>query len=380
MRSLTAASILLFAARGHILAQGALATQGFGYAPGQLSARAAATGGALAEFDPTSSVNPAAVGAWTGRSGIFFQYSPEFRRTRVAGSDDKATIARFPLVGGILRIGERWTAAATASTFLDRTWETTFSGTDTLGGDTSPFTASTRSVGAINDFRVAASWARSSRLRLGLAGHVFAGENRRQEDRLYPDSSVFAPFRSRSSVSYSGRAVSVGVELQPIAHLALAASARAGGTIRAFSGDTTLTEADIPARFGFGASYSGVAGTVFGISAERTRWTSLESLAESNITAHDAWDIGVGAEAKGPQLLGATIPVRAGYRWRTLPFGIGANEISEKIIAGGTGVQFARNRATADLTLERASRSGSAGNVSASEKAWTLSVGFTVRP
>ncbi|MFN2400736.1 MAG: hypothetical protein ABR543_19185 [Gemmatimonadaceae bacterium] len=379
MRLLTA-SLLLLAARGHILAQGALATQGFGYAPGQLSARAAATGGALAEFDPTSSVNPGAVGAWSGRSGIFFQYSPEFRRTRTAGGDDKATIARFPLVGGILRIGERWTAAASASTFLDRSWETTFTGTDTLGGDVAPFTASTRSVGAINDFRIAAAWAPFARLRLGLAGHVFAGENRRQEDRLYSDSSVFAPFRSRSSVSFSGRAVSVGVEVQPSPDFALAASARAGGTIKAFSGDTTLTEAEIPARIGFGAAYSGVAGTVLGVSAERTRWTSLESLAESNITAHDAWDIGVGAETKGPQLAGATIPVRAGYRWRTLPFGIGANEISEKIIAGGLGVQFARNRATADLTVERASRTGSTGSGSASEKAWTLSVGFTVRP
>lgn len=377
---LLAALVLLLVARGHILAQGALATQGFGYAPGQLSARAAATGGALAEFDPTSSVNPAAVSAWTGRSGVFFQYSPEFRRTRTAAGDDKATIARFPLVGGILRIGERWTASASASTFLDRTWETTFSGTDTLGGDVAPFTASTRSVGAINDFRIAASWTPSSRLRLGLAGHVFAGENRRQDDRLYSDSSVFAPFQSRSSVSYSGRAVSVGLEVQPIRDIALTASARAGGRIKAFSGDTTLTEANIPARVGFGATYSGIAGTVLGISGERTRWTSLESLAESNIIAHDAWDVGVGAETKGPQLAGATIPVRAGYRWRTLPFGIGANEVSERIIAGGVGVQFARNRATADFTLERASRTGSAGNVSASEKAWTLSLGFTVRP
>ena len=37
---------------------------GFGYPPGQLSTRALGMGGALAEFDAQSVVNPQAVGAW----------------------------------------------------------------------------------------------------------------------------------------------------------------------------------------------------------------------------------------------------------------------------------------------------------------------------
>ena len=39
-------------------AQGALSLQGFGYPPGQLSARALATGGGIAEFDALSPVIP----------------------------------------------------------------------------------------------------------------------------------------------------------------------------------------------------------------------------------------------------------------------------------------------------------------------------------
>ena len=70
-------------------AQGALSLQGLGYPTGGMSARAEATGGGIADFDPLSLVNPASLAA-VGSSSLFFQYSPEFRRV-TAGS----TTARF---------------------------------------------------------------------------------------------------------------------------------------------------------------------------------------------------------------------------------------------------------------------------------------------
>ena len=45
-------------------AQGSLSRQGFGYPPGELSARSLATGGALGEFDPQSPINPGSLAAW----------------------------------------------------------------------------------------------------------------------------------------------------------------------------------------------------------------------------------------------------------------------------------------------------------------------------
>ena len=50
------ATLALAAAAG---AQGTLSTQGFGYPTGGMSARSLATGGAITEFDPLSSTNPA---------------------------------------------------------------------------------------------------------------------------------------------------------------------------------------------------------------------------------------------------------------------------------------------------------------------------------
>ena len=54
------AAALCFAAPA-LYAQGALSVQGFGYPGGELSTRALATGGSLADFDANSPINPAAL-------------------------------------------------------------------------------------------------------------------------------------------------------------------------------------------------------------------------------------------------------------------------------------------------------------------------------
>ncbi len=105
-------------------AQGNLSTFGFGYPPGQLSARAQATGGAIGEMDPVSTLNPAALISWGG-SAIYFQVEPEFRRVDAAGGSDRTTTARYPLTGGALALGSRWVLGIATSTFLDRSWATT---------------------------------------------------------------------------------------------------------------------------------------------------------------------------------------------------------------------------------------------------------------
>ena len=46
--------------------QGTVGAQGLGYPPGQYSTLARSTGGAVAEFDPTSPINPASLGNLAG--------------------------------------------------------------------------------------------------------------------------------------------------------------------------------------------------------------------------------------------------------------------------------------------------------------------------
>ena len=114
-------------------AQGILGGQGFGFPTGQMGARAAGTGGALAPFDAISPVNPASVSEWI-HGVIFFHAEPEFRSTSAGGPSSSTRETRFPLVGGGARLSPKLAAGLTLSTYLDRTWETTATGTDTVGG------------------------------------------------------------------------------------------------------------------------------------------------------------------------------------------------------------------------------------------------------
>ena len=55
----------------------------------------------------------------------------------------------------------------------------------------------------------------------------------------------------------------------------------------------------------------------------------------------------------------------------------------ETAFTGGLGLPFSGGRALADLALQRASRTPDGGTTAvqgARERAWTLSLGFTVRP
>jgi len=74
------------------------------------------------------------------------------------------------------------------------------------------------------------------------------------------------------------------------------------------------------------------------------------------------------------------IQVRAGARWRTLPFGISTSEVREKSASLGLGTTFARSRIALDVTGIRALRDPVSSAVDLRETAWTISAGLTVRP
>ena len=86
------AAILLVAGSVPAVAQGALSVQGLGFPPGQVSTRAEGSGGSTADFDPLSSINPAAL-ASVGITSLFLQYAPEFRRV-TAGAGTARTPPR----------------------------------------------------------------------------------------------------------------------------------------------------------------------------------------------------------------------------------------------------------------------------------------------
>jgi hypothetical protein len=271
-----------------------------------------------------------------------------------------------------------------ASSLLDRTFSTSYGITETIAGQQVPAVATYESRGAITDVRVGAGYWLARTLRVGLAGHVLVGENRVNSGRSFPSDSLrYRRIADTVSIDYSGRAFSAGVDWTPVRGIGLAGSYRRGGRLRTLSGDTTLTTASAPDRVGVGVAVDRITGATFAASYSRTTWTRMRGLAGGDVSVSDAPEFAVGADVAGPRLGASPVLLRAGFRRRTLPFGIDGAEARETAFTGGLGAPLAAGRAMLDLAVQRAQRDfdGAAAPLGdARERAWTLSVGVTVRP
>ena len=355
-------------------AQGALGVQGYGYPTGQLGAAARAVGGATAEVDPASLLNPAAL-AMPSRFSIAMQFEPEFRRTTIGGAEATSSTMRFPTFLATGGVG-RFTGGVSFSTFLDRTWENVYADSQVIAGDIVPSTLSAASRGAITDARFAVAYVLNPRIQVGLALHAIAGENRLVFGRTFPDSSGIAGVSQGSTINYTGRAISAGVLYAPTKAFLIGASARFGGGLEARQDGLTLATADVPDRFGASLSWLGIPNTAFSARIERTAWSSMQPLGTAQMTTFDATDIGIGVDVVGPRIAGAPSTARLGYRDRTLPFGVNGDQVSEHGLSGGVAIPLARGRVQIDLSLQRAIREAAG----ARERAWFVSIGLGVRP
>jgi hypothetical protein len=374
MRKFIVAALALVSIASRGDAQGALSTQGLGYPTGQMSARAEATGGAVADFDALSLVSPAAI-AGVGSSALFFQYSPEFRKVTAGSGSASTTTARFPLVAGILPLGQTWTLGISSSTFLDRSTETSLVRRQLVGADSVNETELTKTLGAINDVRVALAWAGTPKVRIGGGLHVFSGSNRITLSQVFPDSAKYITTSQSATLSFSGFAASAGLEFHPSRVIGFAIAGRKGGDLTAFSGDTTIGRGRLPDHYSASVSYDGITGANISARVAHDNWSSLSSIG-TNVQGFDSWDYSLGGEASGPRVMQRIIVMRAGARVRTLPFGFNGQKVSETSFMGGFGVPLARDRAALDFTVQHASRSATG----VSERGLILSFGLRVSP
>jgi hypothetical protein len=370
-----------------LAAQGTLSTQGFGYPAGQMSTRTLGTGGALAEIDPLSVVNPAAI-INLGTSALYFQAEPEYRTIRLGSASERSTIARYPLVAAGVPLTHTLFAGLSVSNLLDRSFETVARASQTLSGNVVASTNTFKSDGAIGDIRLALAWAPRSWLHVGVAGHAISGDDRLTSSQQFDDSTRYAAIVDTSTVTYVGNAYSGGVELLAGRYGVFTASYRRGGPLSLKHGDTTVRAARVPDRLSLSAAYVGIRGTVLAMRTAKERWSDMRALGSTGLPISEAWDTSIGADVLGPQLVGRALQLRAGARWRTLPFGVRpvlpaggfgpSSSVSEKSYSLGAGTVLARGRAALDVAAIRAMRRASTSV--ADENAWTLSLGVTVRP
>lgn len=355
-------------------AQGGLGVQGYGYPTGQISSAALAVGGANAEVDAASQLNPAAVGL-ANRFAVYMQYQPEFRRTTIGGGTADARTMRFPsfqIAGGQGRL----TVALSASTFLDRTWRNEYSDSVIVGGSYVPSTIVASSEGAITDARLAASYTLSPRVQVGVGLHALVGKNDVEFGRNFPDSTGVGDVAQLSTMSYAGGAVSLGIVSAPVEGVLIGASFRKGGSLEARQSSTEVYQGDAPDRLGLSVLYTGIPNTTFAARFDRTNWSAMSALGSAQMSVFDANDLGLGVEVVGPRVAGVPSYARLGLRSRGLPFGANGDQVSERSLSGGIGIPVARGRGVIDLSLQRATRSAAGAN----ERAWSLGIGLGIKP
>lgn len=356
-------------------AQGSLSTLGFGYPTGQLSTRALATGGALADFDPNSPLNPATLIS-AARALVYIQYDPEFRSLSVDGRSVSTTTARFPLFSVTGRIAGFGVGLAFSS-FLDRTWTNVYADTQMVGGQPLASIDTARSAGGISDARAALSYSFGKDYHLGVGVHVFPGENRTSIGRSFADSLQIGSFTQENTFNFSGSAMSVGLLATPSPQWNFALTGRFGGSMRIRQGDSTVIgRATVPSRWSASVAYLGFPGSALAAHYVTERWSSLRGLGSAGLPIHDATEFGAGGEIAGPKVSGAAMQFRVGVRARDLPFSLDATKVKEQSLTAGVGLPVAGGRGTADLSLSRARRT--AGGMR--ETGWILSFGLGIRP
>jgi hypothetical protein len=130
----------------------------------------------------------------------------------------------------------------------------------------------------------------------------------------------------------------------------------------------------------FSVAFVGVRGTTIAARTSKDTWSRMRGLGSATLPISEDWDTSVGADVLGPRWGQRSIQLRAGARWRTLPFGLATSAVKEKSASFGLGTQFARGRIALDLSGIRAMRDPVSSSIDLHEKAWTISAGLTVRP
>jgi hypothetical protein len=161
--------------------------------------------------------------------------------------------------------------------------------------------------------------------------------------------------------------------------LAIAALVRTDGHANVDRDSVRVGSVDLPYTFGLGIRLQPAAALDVGIQTMVRTWSGANSdlLQQGGTGAANTVEVAAGAQYTSDPKRPYRHPIRLGARYATLPFPLIPGEQGHEVgVSLGTGLRFAQQRAGLDLALEHVWRSEGVY----SERAFTLSLGISVRP
>jgi hypothetical protein len=352
--------------------------RGLGVPGGALSTRSAGSSGAFALFDAESGFNPAALGGLSAMTATFNAVQ-SFRRAENPVGREQLRDTRFPHLSFAGPVpGSRFAFGLSYSTYADRDFTAATTDTLELRDVLVPVFDTLSSRGGISDLRVAGSYKANERSVVGAALHIFTGTNRMESHRTFADSQ-YLPVEQTAELSYAGVGAALGAVHQLAPSLWVAAILRSDGNAKLDRDSTRVGTVDLPYSMGLGFRLKAGAKLDFAGHGIFRTWSGANSdlLASGGTGADNTFEVAFGGEFIGDPRRPYRRPIRFGAHYATLPFplqpGVQPKEFGASI---GSGVRFARDRASLDLAFEYLTRS--AGDFK--ERDFVISVGVGVRP
>jgi hypothetical protein len=347
--------------------------------PGQgLSARAMGSAGSFALFDAESGVNPAAIGQLSDLTAVFTALQ-DYRSVDNPAGESSGRDTRFPLimVAGPAP-GTRFSFAFNYSNYAVRDFGLATVDTILLRGAEVEVFDTLASRGGIGDIRFTAAYRPGGRTLVGAAFHALTGSNRMTFNRTFGDET-YAPVSQRAELSYAGIGASAGIVQQLGGNLLVAAYGRLDTRARVERDSAAAYDVQLPSTFGAAVLWRPRSRVELAVQGMVSTWgVAHDDLVEQGGTgADDTYDLSGGLQYVTEPSQPTRWPLRAGVRYRTLPFPIVPGEQPGELTAAlGTGRRFAADRGGIDVALQRVWRS--AGDYS--EGAWLIGVSVSVRP
>lgn len=371
-------ALLIFGASASWAQNSVYAVNGLGFPGRPVSPRSRALGGSMGAFDRLSQVNPAAASGFQRVTAMAASGS-NFRNYSAGGVDvNGLEETRFPLVtvGGGLGF-RRLDFAVGFSSYAERTFDVSSSGTTVVRGDTLAVEDRIKSDGGIADVRGAVAFSFSPNFAVGAALHFINGSTRTLVVRDF-ESPDYRTVRQEGELSFSGLGFSAGATIRASRVVRLALFARFDTELDSEFEKTRVGSVDLPSSLGGAVQLSPLQALRWTTAVSWRSWSDAASTvgggAVSN--AFDTWEFSSGVEIGGLETGTSRMPIRFGFRWAQLPFSPTTDQAREIDLSFGTAIPFAANRASIDLAVERAFRDGGG----AEERAWYLNVGLMVTP